>query len=605
MPIFSKSFKLLKDVDTHQKALDFVDGQNIAIVFGDQDCGYGAYRGHIFPYCGEVSLPTTSLDQPGAKTVQAGYFDLIKHLWGSFDTAYTEDSLCKNATVIAGAGDQTIRTMGAIEAQKMCKNQADSTKFRAIGAVPTDAMTQAVKHYQIGDGKTPDRDKFYAPNGDYKESSKPADLIAANIIRRGQAELEKELKNPKGRYAIPPDQMVRGWVGAGIWYNKIAEMNGALVGAAWNFPTPNRYPFVMHETMAQNRLNNENVSSSNQFMPTSGAEYDRPGDETYATTMADFYDRLSKEVRANVNISSGNPLNDMINFIFGTQGLFDLSSPENQNVHPLAQLVGVGKGLIEASIRNIGLGLMAGGAQIGFSFVEGMKAGGQIAESLGGFFFAVATLTLTAGFILFYVIPFLPFLYFFFAAGNWLKGIFEAMVGVPLWALAHIRIDGNGLPGEAAINGYFMLFEIFLRPILILFGLLAAITIFAAMAAVLHEIFPLVTENLTGVEAEGAQYGRNFVDKLFYTVMYAVIMYIMALSAFKLIDLIPQQLMRWMGSNISTFADLTQDPAQNLTNYTAIAGSQITQNITGGIQQGISGMQKGAEAVAAASKPKP
>ena len=63
--------------------------------------------------------------------------------------------------------------------------------------------------------------------------------------------------------------------------------------------------------------------------------------------------------------------------------------------------------------------------------------------------------------MLFYIIPFMPFIYFFFAVGTWVKAIFEAMVGVPLWALAHIRIDGQGLPGDAAMNGYYLLLEIF------------------------------------------------------------------------------------------------------------------------------------------------
>ena len=166
------------------------------------------------------------------------------------------------------------------------------------------------------------------------------------------------------------------------------------------------------------------------------------------------------------------------------------------------------------------------------------------------------------------------------------------MVGVPLWALAHIRIDGKGLAGDGAMNGYFMIFEIFLRPIMILFGFLASITIFAAMAAVLHEIFDIAVDNLTGA---GDRSGlMSAIDKFFYTCMYAVIMYIMALSSFKLIDLIPNQIMRWLGTNVSTFSDMQGDPAGSLTQMTAIAGSQIVGGMTGGIQSAMGGMQKGA-----------
>ena len=48
------------------------------------------------------------------------------------------------------------------------------------------------------------------------------------------------------------------------------------------------------------------------------------------------------------------------------------------------------------------------------------------------------------------------------------------------------------------MKGIYMIFEIFLRPILIIFGLLAAFIIFSALVKVLNEIFSLVVVNLAG-----------------------------------------------------------------------------------------------------------
>ena len=112
------------------------------------------------------------------------------------------------------------------------------------------------------------------------------------------------------------------------------------------------------------------------------------------------------------------------------------------------------------------------------------------------FILSTAFVGLTAGLVLYYIVPFLPFIYFFFAVATWVKSIFEAMVGVPLWALAHLRIDGEGLPGNSAANGYFLILEIFLRPILTIFGLIAATLIFTAQVRVLHFLWQIVTENL-------------------------------------------------------------------------------------------------------------
>src|SRR5690606_4967734 len=117
--------------------------------------------------------------------------------------------------------------------------------------------------------------------------------------------------------------------------------------------------------------------------------------------------------------------------IFGTRGLFDMCA--NTDTHPLAQLSILGKWLIESSIRNMGMSLAfaVGGALP-------IPVAGPALAAISKILLSVASVTLTLGFMLFYVLPFMPFLYFFFAVGGWVKGLFEAMVGVPLWALAHL-----------------------------------------------------------------------------------------------------------------------------------------------------------------------
>jgi hypothetical protein len=175
------------------------------------------------------------------------------------------------------------------------------------------------------------------------------------------------------------------------------------------------------------------------------------------------------------------------------------------------------------------------------------------------------------------------------------------MVGIPLWALAHIRIDGDGLPGDAAMGGYYLILEIFLRPILTLFGLIASITIFAALVNVLHEIWYLVVSNIAGFDlgkAGGAankvssiRMVRNAVDEFFFTVLYAIMCYMMAMSSFKLIDQIPNHILRWMGANVSTFGDQNQDPAENLVRNAFIGSNMATSNIQQAYQSAQSASQ--------------
>jgi conjugal transfer/type IV secretion protein DotA/TraY len=384
-------------------------------------------------------------------------------------------------------------------------------------------------------------------------------------------------------------------------------MNGALVGAAWSFPNPSRMARIIQQGAAAQTMNDNAAQAINTRM--GGSDVMQVSVEENRENFNAIYTELQLVTNASIlkQPPSGNVFGDLINNLFGLDGLFNMRNKTNDSAHPLAQLVGVGKSLIEASIRNLGAGAVIGLFGAGGSFLTNASIGSGldgifgVSNAVSGLLFSIATITLTAGFLLYYVVPFLPFLYFFFAVGNWLKGVFEAMVGVPLWALAHLRIDGNGLPGEAAINGYFMLFEIFLRPILIVFGLLASVTIFAAMGAVLNDVYDTVVGNLTGANP-GSASRTSAVDRLFYTIMYAVIMYMMALSSFKLIDLIPNQIMRWMGTNVSTFSDQAGDPAQTLTQYTAIAGSQIVGQVTQGTQSFIQGLQGAGKSAGGAIK---
>lgn len=397
-----------------------------------------------------------------------------------------------------------------------------------------------------------------------------------------------------------------GWGGAGIWYNKIAEMNGDITSAALNKPQITTMPKLMEYVCAENRQQNNNTSIKNCYEPNlaEGREVeskDRTSDA--AKAYSDIYDFWYKDPDS----ITGNAIIDTINAILGTQSLFDMC--KNADIHPLAQLSTLGKGLVEAAIRNLGYGVGLGiGSLIGGSFGPALSAGSSFLTS-------IASISILMGFILFYIVPFMPFLYFLFAVGGWVKGLFEAMVGIPLWALAHIRIDGEGLPGDAANAGYFLIFEIFVRPILIVFGLLASLLIFSAMVKVLNEIFYLAVSNLSGFDPAGEtlcgkklpeggstppvgsiDYFRGPVDEFFFTIVYAILVYMIGMSSFKLIDMIPNQILRWMGAGVATFNDSAGEPAEGIVQKIAIGGgllSQVAGGVGGNLTKSLSSGAKG------------
>ncbi|MBL8639459.1 MAG: DotA/TraY family protein [Alphaproteobacteria bacterium] len=604
------------EVTNYNQAMTFFGNTDMTIRFGDRGCTESHVKelGNVVPTCGELVLPQAALKDPGALAIQGGYYDLVKHLWGNYTgRSWSSKGFCDAAqvnTVLGTGGNQDFKKRSIYYVQGLC----DPNNVALAGAtvVPTADWVNSMQSGYV-DGDVCNAPSFNGISLNLVAaptivSGITASVILENIIRKG-VYVEIHFIGGAGstNFMMTMDEISRGWAGAGMWYNHIAGINGAVSGAAWKVPQISKMTQIQLDVIKQNSLNTQHPSPGTITAPVAAG--DRPtslprGDqEAKAAAQLHKIDELWESSSLSLKPKSGNAIYDFLNYLFGTKGLFDLKDPVNQGTHPLALMTALGKGLIEASIRNLGLGL---GAQL-FSIVP-VDIVGPLAEGASSLFYTAATITLTAGFILYYILPFLPFVYFFFAVGNWVKGIFEALVGVPLWALAHIRIDGEGLPGSAALNGYFLIFEIFLRPILIVFGLIAAVSIFGAMALVMNSIFDLAVYNVGGVDLSPVACGlpaadtndlmdmvRGPVDQFFYTVMYCVIIYIMALSSFKLIDLIPNKILRWMGANVDTFGDLAGDPAQSLTQYAAIGGNQVTQGLVSSMKSSVGALGKVAQ----------
>ncbi len=525
------------------RAQGFYRQGDILIVFGEYDpVAYTKETGSVFPYCGEIVISSADITEPGSQRMLEDYYYLLASMWTN--------------------NYQNIRT----------ESQNFFDRFQTI---------------------IPNMPPAPQPPVNYKDTvAQQLDTDVRNYIQQA---VNLQAQSPTWATNMTLIQQL-GWGGGGIWYNKIAQINGSLVQAVNNVPTVTRMPAVMEYAKARNLQQNMNIPNPFDLSMSDDValKFQNPVDENIGAVLSRVYSYWAEEdtnqsAAGNQTRSTNNAFIDAINMVFGTRGLFNMCA--NTNTHPLAQLSILGKGLVEASIRNLAAG---------FGIMLGQVVPGAIGAGLGAvssMFTSIATITLTMGFLLFYVVPFMPFLYFFFAVGGWVKGLFEAMVGVPLWALAHLRIDGEGLPGDAAMDGYYLIFEIFLRPILIVFGLLASVIIFAAMVKVLNEIFTLVISNLSGHDAgftqfcgqiggggpagSTIQFFRGPIDEFFFTVLYAIIVYMIGMSCFKLIDLVPNNLLRYMGARVSTYNDTRDGPADGLMFKLSLGSNQVGGALVG------------------------
>lgn len=545
-----------KKATTSQDIIAQKGGSDIRITFGIHTIKDNGDQ-TLEPVCGELIVQASDISEPGSAVMQQAYFKLVMDLWN-----------------------------GMHRISEFAENYSDNYQ-RSVSETTT---------------MKPEPDDAYKAR------------VSATLKELIEAEVDKAVKDQisNGKWSMTEEIKQLGWGGAGIWYNKIAQQNGALMTAVQNAPKivlqPAVVEYIREQKAGQDRMIEAEDLASPKLADGTLIKFREDADMEIASVLHKVYSFWAKTGFTGDNVAdkaqlTGNIIIDAINMIFGTQGLFSMC--KNVKIHPLAQLSMVGKGLIESSIAAFGGTIFFGAAgAMAKAINEHLAAAGF---AMSKFFTTVAGIGLLAGFVLFYLVPFMPFIYFFFALGSWVKGLFEAMIGIPLWILAHLDIKGEGIAGDNAESGYYLLFEIFIRPVLIIVGLIASVTVFAAMVRVLNEIFYLVIANLSGHNAGAAttqcfqppggatsgtstaqnpiDYMRGPIDEFFYTVVYAIVVYMIGMSCFKLIDLIPNNIMRWIGSGVSSFGDQHTGIADQITGKItaggAAMGSQLNNSLGG------------------------
>lgn len=195
---------------------------------------------------------------------------------------------------------------------------------------------------------------------------------------------------------------------------------------------------------------------------------------------------------------------------------------------PIADLSATGMNLIK-----IGASLIVGGGITGAIPLLGSTAGGIMAM-IGFAIFA-------PGIMLGYVLPLLPFIHFLFAVFGWLLALAEAVIEVPIFALAHLDPEGEGVLPGVTRSGYMLLLHLILRPLLIIIGLILSMLLINGMVNFLELVFAAtVFSTQTG----------NSIDifsEIVYTVIYAAVAYSICNACFKAIDYIPNHALRWIG----------------------------------------------------------
>lgn len=190
------------------------------------------------------------------------------------------------------------------------------------------------------------------------------------------------------------------------------------------------------------------------------------------------------------------------------------------------------------------------------------------------------------GVLLSYVLPMMPALIWIGVLVGWFIQIIEAVIAASLWAILHLHPNGDDMAGGGA-NGYKLILGIIFRPVLSVFGLIAALLSLQIFGQFINKIFAdafLVSQQDSGLFIW-------LVGLIVAPLMYCAFMYTIVKKLFEIVHVIPDQLMQWAGgghSNVGDYAKTMGGGADHSTAITQVAGqiNQQGQNMIDNIKNG-------------------
>lgn len=345
-----------------------------------------------------------------------------------------------------------------------------------------------------------------------------------------------------------------GWSGAGAYYLEFARLNGqtlSLMTATPNVTTPSYSGIGSALASDVAPL----IQSAHTFLgnidamvaTTDGMSAPGGNGDLYSGAMpgGDGSSVVTQLFRAL-------HLND-----YALQMLVGFMEPSGTGgywIDPFGNLMSLGHWLITLSVTTMGtasvLSSNAGTISTGILSLLAGQPEGAVAAGLGHMamqFFSTPIMLgcfamLVPGLTVAFVLPMVPYVMWIAGIASWLILVCEAVVAAPLWMLAHMTLNGEGLHGNAR-QGYALLFDVLFRPTLMLFGLFFGYFVFDAMSWLVHQTFGVAA----GFALSHGWLVSNFLGMLLLVWMFVLLHMILALASFRLIAIVPNRVPQILG----------------------------------------------------------
>lgn len=369
-----------------------------------------------------------------------------------------------------------------------------------------------------------------------------------------------------------------GWATAGVYYLTLSKLQGALYAKAAEVPSfedINLDAFGSSNTGAAKYLANPEQPRGILV------DYEIWWDKNLPKIVPDLDPNSAKAGR--INPQNEGKIAEFLSSIFSFDALSSaLTHWTVDPLNPLSGMIDFGHKILNifmTVMAAIALGSMVGGlSPIGIITKIGAKiaAGGPLFQHLMGAATTMVALLLFAllavGVVHAYVLPLIPYIMVLFFVMGMLILVVEAMIAAPLWAFFHVRMDGQEFVDNVQRPGYMIAFNLLLRPVLMVLGLMMSLAVFGAMMWFLAQTFHVAAAAATADHSIGP------IGIIVMLVILTYLHYQIALRSFNLILQVPDRVMRWFGQGGENLGE--ENESQRITGFVVSNVSNRVEGMT-------------------------
>ena len=361
-------------------------------------------------------------------------------------------------------------------------------RFAALNAMATKLNPIADTIYR---GKQPKKGAMQQAMDAYTKTWNTDAGKAKGVKKQGDVYIAQlDPKRQKAVKQIVKDGKHDGWLSAGQWYWTTmalsvqqadqAKPRVAVTGYSRDSIPNYRESFAPHLALLSNDLSASQVSLGDSGSGSAGE-----GNVSLGGNGGTPTDSHTSEVGGDIGKMWGSAVGSGLHTWTSVLTNGEYGSDVLRNLAGYGQwMIGAGWGLIGTATA--AKAVAHGAKHSWFGEAADLLTGGAsavttVVDEAASMMVIAAAWLIGIGGVLAYYIPAVPFIFWSLAVLGWLIMVVESLLAAPLWAASHAVPEGDGFAGRYAMQGWQLMVNVVMRPILLTIGLLFSFFILRAI----------------------------------------------------------------------------------------------------------------------------